>query len=178
MKYVNNTGLELEVISRNGKQCIIKFLGSGSTRKANIDNIRVGKVKDLYNPSRYGVGYDGEFIKTPYWKKAKDLWSNMLKRCYYEGDSKGYFGRCTVDKRWHCFSNFLEDIKELKGFRQWLSGVDRMELDKDIKHPGNTVYSRHTCLFVTYIENRQAQPNYRIGKEFCKETQSWITTKA
>lgn len=173
MKYINNTGLELEVISRVGKQCVVMFSKSKSTRKANIDNVRAGKVKDLYAPSRYGIGYDGEFLPTPYWKRAKDLWSNMLKRCYYEKDKKGYYGKAFVDKRWHCFSNFLDDIKTLDGFDLWLRNKG-MELDKD-KYSCTKIYSIHTCQFISAFENRSIQPNYRTGKKFCKITQKWLT---
>lgn len=175
MKYINNAGLELEVVSRVGKQCVVVFTKSGSTRKANIDNIKAGKVKDLYSPSRYGIGYDGEFIKVPYWRRAKDLWSNMIKRCYFEGDNKGYFGKAIVDPRWHCFGNFLADIKELPGFKDWVNKKG-MELDKD-KISKSKVYSKHTCQFLTTFENRHIQGDYRVGKTYCKETRSWVTSK-
>lgn len=175
MKHINNAGLELEVISRIGKQCVVVFTKSGSTRTADIHNIRAGKVRDLYAPSRYGIGYDGEFTKVSYWKRAKDLWSNMIKRCYYRGDKKGYFGKAFVDPRWHCFGNFLEDIKDLPGFTDWVDNKG-MELDKD-KISTSKVYSKHTCQFLTAFENRHIQPNYRTGKVFCKETRSWVTSK-
>jgi len=177
MNYVNNAGLELTILSREGRDCVVKFTESGSVREANIDNIIAGKVKDLYYPSRYGVGYDGEFDKPPYWKRARQLWSNMMKRCYSTKDTKGYYGRAFVDARWHCFADFLDDIKGLSGFHKWLAGTG-MELDKDYLCKGNDTYSKHTCCFLSTFKNRSIQPNYRTGKQYCKETQTWITTKS
>ena len=171
MLYINNTGLKLVILSQHKKQCVVKFLESGSTRIANIDNIKVGKVKDLYAPSRYGVGYDGDFIKCLYWKKAKDLWSNMLKRCYCRTDKKGYYGKCIVAPRWHCFSNFLSDLPMLPRFKDWELNK-RMELDKD-ELGDSTVYSREVCQFCTGTKNRQLQYNYRQNRKFCKGTRTW-----
>ena len=170
--YINNAGLELRIIDRKGKQCTVEFIATGSIRKANIYNIRKGKVRDLYAPSRYGIGYDGEYTKNSYWKQAKQLWSNMLKRCYCAKDTKGYYGRATVDPRWHCFANFLSDISSLDGFNNWVT-KSGYELDKD-KFSDTKVYSKYTCQFITAHDNRSLQPNYRLNKIFCKETRSWI----
>ena len=173
MKYINNAGLEFTCVTElPGRQWIIKFTKSGSTRVVRKDNALRGKVRDLYEPSRYGVGYDGDFTKVPHWKRAKDLWSNMLKRCYFKADAHGYYGRCFVDKRWHCFANFLSDIQELAGFSDWLANR-KMQLDKDHLVPGNDTYSRHTCCFLSEFKNKSIQPNYRVNKTFCKETRTW-----
>lgn len=167
----NNVGLHLKANRLKGKTWLVTFTDTGSTRKANIDNIKKGKVKDLYYPSRYGIGYDGEFIRVPYWRKAKDLWSNMLKRCYFEKDSKGYFGRCTVAPRWHCFANFLEDMKTLPNFDKWLENTTPYELDKDSIVPNNSVYSKDTCMFLDRHTNRA---NGKGGKKLVDGC--WVTT--
>lgn len=167
---VNNKGLELVIIERKGQACVVKFTASGSTRVASYNNIINGKVKDLYHPSRYGIGYDGEFVRKPYWKKAKQLWSNMLKRCYHESDSRGYYKKGTlVDVRWHCFANFLDDLPKLRGFDKWLKGG--MELDKDLIAPDANIYSRHTCMFIEQSINRSAGKH---GKKLMDG--AWVTT--
>lgn len=172
MKFVNNAGLEMEVLERKGKYCTVLFLGTGSVRKAQYLNVTQGKVRDLYHPSRYGVGYNGEVDKTkPHWRRARDLWSNMLKRCYCEKATKGYYGTAFVDARWNCFANFLEDIETLPGFDDWLANRG-MELDKD--RSGTRVYSKETCMFLSAFDNRSQQPNYRVGKKFCRETRRWV----
>lgn len=171
MRYTNNSGLELEVIHQVGKQCTVRFIASGATRKANIDNIRAGKVKDLYSPSRYGVGFDGDVVRVAYWKKAKQLWSNMLKRCYCESDPKGYFGKTVVDPRWHNFSLFLLDLPSLPGFVHWERG-ENYQLDKDLLGDGS-VYSRDVCSFLSEHHNKSLQPNYRIDKVYNKVSGKW-----
>lgn len=47
-RYMSNCNGEVEIIKKlNSKDVIVKFLNTGYTRKANIDNVRAGKVKDL-----------------------------------------------------------------------------------------------------------------------------------
>ena len=135
-KHINNAGQELVVLSRDGKKATIQFTETGSVRTANIDNVRAGKVKDFYAKSSYGIGYSGEFEKVHYWKQAKQLWQNMMKRCYSENDPRGYFGTgVVVSPRWHCFANFLVDLKELENFDKWVlgqsEGCEKYNLDKD-----------------------------------------------
>lgn len=153
--FINNQGLELTAVQVKGKTYAVTFSASGSSRLANLDNIRAGKVKDLYHPSRYGVGYDGDADKTtPYYSRAKDLWSNMLRRCY-TSYARCYNGRVIVSPRWHCFANFLYDLPGLQGFQGWLSGSG-FELDKDLLIEGNSVYCREHCQFVPTAVNRAA----------------------
>lgn len=160
--YTSNSGLQFVILSKVGKKCVIRFLETGSVREANIDNLIKGKVKDLYAPSRYGVGYLGDFNRgVHYWKRALELWSNVLKRCYCESDLKGYLKHgVTVDSRWHCFANFLEDISSLANFSKWLdfysTGKDPHNLDKEFYIKGCKVYSKYTCGFETEFKNKQA----------------------
>lgn len=174
--HTSNSGREFVILSVNGKECVVQFTETGYTRKANIDNVRSGKVRDLYAVSVYGNGYYGEFEKVPYWKQAKQLWQNMLKRCYCEADLRGYFGKVTVDARWKCFANFISDIQHLPNFDKWLSGQtlgsEKYNLDKDTIVPGCKVYSKSTCKFTTESDNkadgaRRGKPytkNPRVGK--------------
>lgn len=158
--YTNNSGKKLKVLRKNGKNCIIQFLDTGYTRQCNYQNIKAGKVTDPYAVSVYGVGYNGEFEKVHYWKQAKQLWKNMMKRCYSEKDPRGYFGRAFVDSRWKCFANFLKDLPELENFDLWLKGQkensEKYNLDKDLKIQGNKYYSKEACQFVTEFENKSA----------------------
>ena len=154
--FVSNGGDTFVVLDQHGKDCTIMFIETGYVRKANIDNARVGKVKDYYKKSVYGVGYLGEFVKVPHWKRAKELWKNMIKRCYYEKDTAGYMHKGTiVDPHWHCFANFVLDITNLPNFDKWDAKLG-YQLDKDLLIPGCNVYSPDTCSFVTEFENKQA----------------------
>jgi hypothetical protein len=167
----SNSSGKATILKVRGKECIIQFEETGFIRKANTDNVRDGKVKDPYFKSCYAVGYSGEYPKVTYWKQAKQLWRNMLKRCYCQSDSRGYYGSVTVDVRWLCFANFLEDLPELENFDLWLMGQNlnssKYNLDKDLKIKGNKVYSREACMFISEYENKSA--GARNGKPFTKQ---------
>jgi hypothetical protein len=168
--YKANNGLEFIILQQTGKQCIIQFLGTGSVRKANIDNIKAGKVRDLYAKTSYGVGFLGEYARNGYHVSAQQLWRNMIKRCYTD-DPKGYKAKgTTVDPRWHCFASFLEDLPTLPNFQRWVN-KEGYQLDKDLKIPGSNVYSKETCSFVTEQENKSAG---KAGKRLVGG--EWVTT--
>lgn len=154
---VSNTGLQFIILNQKGKKAIIQFLASGSIREVNIDNAKAGKVKDLYYPSCYGVGYIGDVVITPYYQQAKQLWQNILKRCYSEKDPKGYKGEVIVEARWLCFANFLADLPNIPNFEKWIRGGfggEKYQLDKDVLSGESKIYSRLTCQFITEKENK------------------------
>lgn len=147
------------LLEKQGKKCVIKFVTTGFVTSALWDNLKVGKVKDPYFKSCYGVGHLGEFKKVAYWKQAKQLWRNMLRRCYNEKGVSSYTKKgVTVDDRWLCFADFLEDLPKLDNFEFWLSAhngkTEKYDLDKDYRIKGNTVYSRDACMFLPQSVNR------------------------
>lgn len=146
-KMFNNSGQEFTILEKKGNKVVVIFSDTGYVKKALYHNVVKGKCRDPYALSRYGVGYHGVIKnKPPFYKQGQQLWSNMLKRCYTD-DPKGYKWKgTTVDKRWQCLANFLEDLPELEGFDKWLVGG--MNLDKDTKYPGNNVYSKDACIFL------------------------------
>jgi hypothetical protein len=86
--------------------------------------------------------------------KEYALWKGVLTRGY---DSKfkeqhPAYKYTTVNKRWHNFQNFCNDILLLDGYIKWKT-LNGYELDKDIKVKGNRSYSKETCVFVTHKEN-------------------------
>lgn len=158
-EFTNNAGFSGKIISKKASICLVQFNDTGYTATVDIHNVRKGKISDPYSKTFLGIGYLGEYELLPYWKQAKQLWSNMMKRCYNPKDYMGYFGRCFVDARWHCFANFLTDISKLENFDMWLSASEtglKYNLDKDLKVPDNKVYSRELCMFVTEYENKSA----------------------
>lgn len=167
----SNTYGDFILLEKKASKCIIQFVDTGYTTKALYENIKLGKIADPYRKTCYGVGYVGEFKRTYYWKQAKQLWRNMLKRCYSEKDSKGYFNKgITVDDRWLCFDNFNEDLPKLENFDLWLEGqrdnATKYNLDKDFKIDGNKVYSREACMFLTESFNKSyTSRNRKVGKE-------------
>ena len=156
-EFTSNSGWIGKIVSKKANKVRITT-PTGYSCIAEYHNVRQGKITDPYVKSFLGVGYIGVPDKSlTYLKPAKQLWSNMLKRCYSEKDDKGYYGKCFVDERWHCFENFLIDISKLNGFDGWLSGKDtgiNYNLDKDFIIKGNDTYSRHACCFLPESFNK------------------------
>lgn len=146
-KIVARRGDKVKVVTPTGYSCI-----------AYEANVKKGKITDPLLPSYLGVGIIGVPDKSlPYYAQAKQLWSNMIKRCYSDADTKGYYGRCFVDDRWKCFENFLIDISKLNGFEGWVNGKEigiYYNLDKDFLFKGNDTYSRYTCCFLPESFNK------------------------
>jgi hypothetical protein len=164
----NNSG-DFILLEKEGKRCIVQFIETGYTTSALWENIKVGKIRDPYFKSNYGVACMGEYKKTPYSKQAFQLWHNVIKRCYSDKDLKGYkkYG-VTVDDRWLCFANFLEDLPQLENFSLWLEGGkegrEKYNLDKDFIVPGNKVYSREVCMFLPESLNKAFTSRTKLDK--------------
>lgn len=136
----------------------VKFLATGTVKDVYRENAVKGKVRDDYAISVYGVGFLGFRDKQcGFYKQGKQLWLNMMKRCYCAKDDKGYKGSVVVCPRWHNLELFLKDLPELNNFDLWLKGgkcsSTRYQLDKDVLGDG-TVYSKETCMFITEKENK------------------------
>lgn len=93
------------------------------------------------NDATYLVSYrvDGKLTTCPYYR----TWVAMFTRCYGETwlqRNPTYVG-CSVAPAWRKFMDF----------RAWMQAQkwEGMQLDKDIKVPGNKVYGPDTCLWVS-----------------------------
>lgn len=105
---------------------------------------RTSKTKLIYGLGVNDSGFcsaakiDGKCVN----HRAYAAWKGMFKRCYcesYKDEMKTYEG-CSVDVRWHKFSEF---------FRWWkLNYVEGWQLDKDIFLAGNKVYSPDFCAYI------------------------------
>lgn len=99
------------------------------------------------------------FTNTALGKRIYALWFDMLRRCYdvnQLGRNRGKsYANVIVCDRWFYLKNFVEDIKSLEGYSEWVTN-DSMSLDKDIYAQEVTkIYSPRTCKFVTNKENIQ-----------------------
>lgn len=142
------------------RRVLIKFIQTGNTSEVSHSEALKGCVKDTMLPSIFGVGYLGNAHKKGN-EKAYNIWISMLSRCYNPNEKAyKYYGSkgCYVDSRWHCFENFLEDIKKLPGY-ELLEAGKQVELDKDILQPDTTkkFYSKENCMWVTKDKNNRAQ---------------------
>jgi hypothetical protein len=101
----------------------------------------------------YGVGFNSHkygYITSKHGRdtKAYSQWHSMIQRCY---NGHVNYLDCTVCEEWLDFQEFAK-WHEVTYPNDGLA----VELDKDIKVPGNRVYSPETCLFVTRAENLRA----------------------
>lgn len=154
-----NNGDKFIIVKKKSHRAIIKFLETNHMCEVYYENAMAGKLKDKYRKSVHGVGYLGYPENVPYLKRAKQLWQNMIKRCYCKADTRGYYGRAFVDERWHCFENFVSDMKLLDNFEGWLNSDQtgiKYNLDKDLKIIDNDTYSVETCSFVLESLNKGA----------------------
>lgn len=103
-------------------------------------------------------------------------WCNMLKRCYsvsYLNTKPSYKG-CSVCAKWHLFSTF----------KAWMQTQDweGKQLDKDLLHPGNKVYSHETCVFVSrevnmfLTDSASTRGIYLIGVSWNKPISKFTAT--
>ena len=126
----------------------IQFLKTGYKTVVELGSIKIGKVKDPYIPSVYGVGILG----TKYPSREGDrntkeymLWADMLRRCYSDKYQKKYptYEGCEVSDKFKSYEYFYEWCNKQIGFsnKDW-------HLDKDLLIKGNKVYNEDSCVFI------------------------------
>jgi len=133
----------------------VQFQSTGEIiNNCKYQQFKSGLIRSHYSPSVYGVGIKGiEPTKDANGNTydSYSCWSGMLARCYnakYKRNLPTYDG-VTVCKEWIYYSNFKkfydENIYKVEG--------QTMELDKDILHKGNKLYSPENCVFVPHAIN-------------------------
>lgn len=144
----NNAGLRMEIIEYNSTSNITIRLDNGYTRKASYYNFKKGTIKTPYDRNSRG-GYLGEGIYS-YTKhrEAYGCWYSLLNRCFAE-DCSEHYEKCLVWKDWLNFQNFAEWYEQHK----YNFYGETLELDKDLKCKGNTLYSPRTCLLLPHELN-------------------------
>lgn len=142
----------------------VRFLKTGTVCKTEKHNIKKGSVADCYAKTIYGVACRGQASsRHPTLNKvAFKRWTAMVSRCYNQNDIgyKSYGGKgYTVSDSWLCFENYIRDIVDIEGFNEekYLKGI--IQLDKDIKAPGNKEYSADKCIFLNASINKRNQPS-------------------
>lgn len=143
----------------------IEFLDYPYITHVTISNLKT--KNGLYNPfypSVANIGYIGNASKSIN-KKIYDIWRHMIGRCY-SINNKDYcrYGAkgITVEKRWHCFEYFLEDVKLIDGWSKTLFDEGKITLDKDKKqiHLKEKIYSKEMCTWLSKKENNLYKTAY------------------
>lgn len=90
-------------------------------------------------------------------RRIYDLWKAMLERTTEKyWDKFPCYTGTTVDESWRILSNFVQDIKELNGYIDWINASSNsMMLDKDTIVEGNKHYSKSTCQFISHAESNR-----------------------
>ena len=140
---------DFKIVKYNdSKNVEIQFLNTGFKTTVPLWSIEIGKVKDRYLPSVFGVGIVGtKYPAYEYGVATKEyyLWYSMLRRCYsanYKKKQPTYVG-CKCSENFKSYEYFYEWCHKQIGFsnQSW-------HLDKDLLVKGNKVYSEDSCVFI------------------------------
>ena len=160
---VSNEGCVMKIVEyNNANNIIVEFEDEHKYRvHTQYVNFKKGKCKNPFFASVFGHGYlgtdkegntpnvnefkDGKWCVT--WEYLK--WKSMLQRCFDNKAKEKYptYKNVTCCDRWLCFVNFLEDLEILKQEYNWDDDI-KLNLDKDILHKGNKIYSLENCVLV------------------------------
>lgn len=152
----------------------VEFQNTGTVIKTGAQAVYLKSARDPYARTVHGIGMIGEGQYTPtvtsdtgsrIKSPAYRLWVNMLARCYVDpaNGKRPTYMTCKVNKQWHNFQTFCNDIKQLDGYGSWLAyqsglGGEIIELDKDILCEGmeTKTYGPNTCQFISKSDNLKA----------------------
>ena len=191
---VSNEGCVMKIVEYNNiLDIIIEFQDEHRYRvHTSYKHFKGGACKNPFYPSVYKHGYlgtdkngsvpkiselkDGKWCST--WEYNK--WMNMLKRCFdnkYK-EKEPTYKNVTCCDRWLCFVNFLEDLEALKKEYNW-SENETLNLDKDILHKGNKIYSLENCVLVPdwinslFTKRDNDRGEYPIGVYYHKQAKKY-----
>jgi hypothetical protein len=178
---INNRGSAMEVVEYKRAQDILVRFESGEIVHTNWKAFDTGDVKSRFDKSVYGVGYlgDGKYKSKIDGKISNQYstWVSIMERCYSSYSSERYpsYKNSTVCDEWHNFQNFGkwydENHYEIEG--------EKMELDKDILHKKNKIYSPTNCIFVhkrlnlLLVKKEASRGDMPIGVCFYKRDQNY-----
>lgn len=170
-KHLTLEGYEVEIVDYRGTSDVDVKLNSGNTITVQYAHLIRGKVKNLYHPYFWGVGYIGvgkhKTRTNSIRSKVYVTWRNMLERGYSEKYKKedSTYKDVTVCEKWHNFQTF-GDWFDKNYNPETMVG---WHLDKDILQKGNKIYSPETCAFVPnkinsfFVKGKSRRGKYLIG---------------
>ena len=191
---VSNEGCVMKIVGyKNYDDIIIQFEDEHKYRlHTRYVNFQKGQCKNPYFPSVYEHGYlgvdkEGNVPKVSEFKDGKNVhtweynkWMHMLQRCFdnkLKAENPTYKD-VTCYNRWLCYANFLEDFEILKQEYNW-NKDEKLNLDKDILHKGNKIYSLENCILVPqwinklFIKRDNDRGEYPIGVSYGKQNKKY-----
>jgi len=181
----NKSGLEMIIVEYNNyKNITVHFTKSGSYIKTRYDHFTEGSTKDPYDKTIFSIGYLGIGKYKSSKNKNKNIqyytWRNMFVRCYSEEYRYKFpsYINCTVSNEWYNYQNFGKWYDE----NYYDIENQRMELDKDILHKGNKIYSPKTCVFVPrninclFTKRESERGKYPIGVYYREDNNKYMAS--
>ena len=180
----NNKGTKMKIIAQRSTEDIdVEFLDNYHYvfKHNTYQNFKSGGIKNPFDKTVYGVGYLGDG-KYNGWVNGKPtveyyIWQQIICRCYNENDKEkygSYYDISEVCSEWLNFQNFAQWYNEHK-----YECDGRLHVDKDIKYPGNKLYSPYHCILVpqrinmlfSNKRNKRGLPNgiYKSRKGYLAE---------
>lgn len=105
------------------------------------------------------------------YRKIKNLWIDMLERCYSNREAFKSYRDCEVSESWYKCSNFFADIRDMENYQMLFDG---WHLDKDFVSKSCRLYSKDTCCILPkeinmfIASSRAIRGKYPIGVTFDK----------
>ena len=191
---VSNEGCVMKIVEYNNiLDIIIEFQDEHKYRvHTQYGHFKNGECKNPFFASVFGYGYlgidkNGNVPKVSEFKDGKNVhtweynkWQKMLQRCFDNKlkERNPTYKDVTCCNRWLCFANFLEDLEILKQEYNW--NVDeKLQLDKDILHKGNKIYSLKNCVLVPswinllFVKNDTKRGSYPVGVSYHKRAKKY-----
>lgn len=186
--FINNQGYVFVIVRYNGANDLwVEFQDEHkAVVHAQYSGCKSGGIKNPYHKTVCGVGClglmnDGTKPVTMIPNSRKQtkeyrLWHNMINRCYNKQklEEKPTYKNVEVCNRWLVFSNFIEDLPMITGYKLWLDG-DNYDLDKDIKSSEEfKEYSLKSCTFVPHELNMNEVLGRSIRIRICAEKEGIV----
>ena len=191
---VSNEGCVIKIVKYNdARDVIVEFQDEHKYRAhTSYQAFKKGRCKNPFYPSVFGHGYlgidkegnipntaelkDGKCVNTREYQK----WQNMLQRCFDNKlkEKNPTYKDVSCCNRWLCFANFLEDFEILKQEHNWSEDI-KLNLDKDILHKGNKLYSLENCVLVPdyinflFTKQNANRGNCPIGVSYNKRAKKY-----
>jgi len=130
------------------------FINTGTKANFDTQNLKRGEALDIYAPTIYGIGYLGKASA----KNNMSLysrWIDMIERCYVHNREEKFpnYVNTSVNKRWHCFENYIEDCLTMESYQWTLDNPHiRFDMDKDILGD-SSIYSKQSTIFIPHDIN-------------------------
>jgi len=115
------------------------------TKTVRAESLRKQTVKHPFEISVCGIGYLGgeQYGSTGLYKHVYASWVRMFCRCNKRNKKNGT-KESRVVEQWHNYQNFAEWFTSQEGWEN-----TALQLDKDGKCKGNTVYGPDFCVLVS-----------------------------